>query len=105
MAIDVRVPHHVRVQFLLLRNDSTGHGWSCIALVVLGSWRPGRRLMGAILFSAFDAYQVHLQQVTAGVIPYQMVLMLPYILSIVALIVLARRASYPKALMVPDHEA
>ncbi len=78
-----------------------GRGWICIALVVFGSWRPGKALVGAILFAAFDAYQVRLQQVTGGVVPYQVFLMLPYILSIVALIVVARRASYPKALMVP----
>lgn len=78
-----------------------GRGWICIALVVFGSWRPGKALLGAILFAAFDAYQVRLQQVTGGVVPYQVFLMLPYVLSIVALIVVARRAQYPKALMVP----
>ena len=78
-----------------------GRGWICIALVVFGSWRPGKALIGAILFAAFDAYQVRLQQVTGGVIPYQIFLMLPYVLSILALIVVARRATYPKALMVP----
>jgi hypothetical protein len=49
-------------------------------------------LIGAILFAAFDAYQVRLQQVTGGVIPYQIFLMMPYVLSILALIVVARRA-------------
>ncbi|QKV17183.1 ABC transporter permease [Oricola thermophila] len=78
-----------------------GRGWVCIALVVFGSWRPGKALIGAILFAAFDAYQVRLQQVAGGVIPYQIFLMLPYVLSILALIVVARRATYPKALMVP----
>jgi len=78
-----------------------GRGWICIALVVFGSWRPGKALIGAILFAAFDAYQVRLQQVTGGVVPYQVFLMMPYVLSILALIVVARRASYPKALMIP----
>ncbi|MEM1049706.1 MAG: ABC transporter permease [Pseudomonadota bacterium] len=78
-----------------------GRGWICIALVVFGSWRPGKALLGAILFAAFDAYQVRLQQVTGGVVPYQVFLMLPYVLSIVALIAVSRRASYPKALMIP----
>lgn len=78
-----------------------GRGWICIALVVFGSWRPGKALLGAILFAAFDAYQVRLQQVTGGVVPYQVFLMMPYVLSILALIVVARRASYPKALMIP----
>ena len=81
-----------------------GRGWICIALVVFGSWRPGKALLGAILFAAFDAYQVRLQQVTGGVVPYQMFLMLPYVLSILALIMVARRASYPKALMIPSQK-
>jgi ABC-type uncharacterized transport system permease subunit len=78
-----------------------GRGWICIALVVFGSWRPGKALLGAILFAAFDAYQIRLQQLTGGVVPYQLFLMLPYVLSILALILVARRATYPKALMVP----
>ena len=78
-----------------------GRGWICIALTVFASWRPGKALLGALLFAAFDAYQVRLQQVTGGVVPYQVFLMMPYVLSILALIVVARRATYPKALMVP----
>ena len=78
-----------------------GRGWICIALVVFGSWRPGKALAGAILFAAFDAYQVRLQQITGGVVPYQIFLMMPYVLSIAALILVARRATYPKALMIP----
>lgn len=78
-----------------------GRGWICIALVVFGSWRPGKALLGAILFAAFDAYQVRLQQISGGIVPYQVFLMMPYALSILALVLVARRATYPKALMVP----
>lgn len=78
-----------------------GRGWICIALVVFGSWRPGKALLGAILFAAFDAYQVRLQQLSGGVVPYQLFLMMPYALSILALVLVARRATYPRALMVP----
>ncbi|MBN9072125.1 MAG: ABC transporter permease [Rhizobiales bacterium] len=78
-----------------------GRGWICIALVVFGSWRPGKALLGAILFAAFDAYQVRLQQLSGGAVPYQVFLMLPYVLSIAALVLMARRAAYPRALMVP----
>ena len=53
------------------------------------------------LFAAFDAYQVRLQQISGGVVPYQVFLMMPYVLSILALILVARRATYPKALMIP----
>lgn len=78
-----------------------GRGWICIALVVFGSWRPGKALLGAILFAAFDAYQLRLQQFAGGIVPYQIFLMMPYILSILALIIMSRRAAYPKALMIP----
>jgi ABC-type uncharacterized transport system permease subunit len=78
-----------------------GRGWVCIALVVFGSWKPGKALLGASLFAAFDAYQVRLQQLTGAVVPYQIFLMMPYALSILALILVARRATYPRALMIP----
>ncbi len=78
-----------------------GRGWVCIALVVFGSWRPGKAFLGAILFGLFDAYQLRLQQLAGAVVPYQVFLMLPFILSIIALIVMSRRVAYPRALMVP----
>jgi ABC-type uncharacterized transport system permease subunit len=78
-----------------------GRGWICIALVVFASWGPGKALLGALLFGAFDAFQVRLQQSVGAGIPYQVFLMLPYALSIAALVVMSRRAAYPAALMVP----
>jgi simple sugar transport system permease protein len=78
-----------------------GRGWICIALVVFASWRPGKALLGALLFGAFDALQVRLQQTVGAGIPYQLFLMLPYVLSIAALVSMSRRAAYPAALMVP----
>ena len=80
---------------------TNGRGWICIALVVFGSWRPGKALLGAILFGFFDAYQLRLQQLAGAVVPYQIFLMLPFVLSILALIVMSRRVAYPRALMVP----
>lgn len=77
-----------------------GRGWICIALVVFSSWRPGKALLGALLFAFFDAYQLRLQTVVEG-IPYQLFLMAPYVLSIAALILVARRAEVPEALMTP----
>lgn len=78
-----------------------GRGWICVALVVFASWRPGKALLGALLFAAFDALQLRLQQASGGALPYQVYLMLPYALSILALVVMARRAAYPQALMQP----
>ncbi|MEM9319052.1 MAG: ABC transporter permease [Pseudomonadota bacterium] len=77
-----------------------GRGWICIALVVFASWRPGKALVGALLFALFDAYQLRLQTVSEGV-PYQLFLMAPYVLSILALVLVARRAEVPAALMIP----
>jgi len=79
-----------------------GRGWICIALVVFGSWQPGKALLGAVLFAAFDALQIRVQQTSFGTqIPYQFFLMMPYILSILALIIMSRRAEVPAALMIP----
>jgi general nucleoside transport system permease protein len=78
-----------------------GRGWICIALVVFASWRPERALLGALLFAFFDAFQLRLQTVLSGVVPYQIFLMIPYLLSIAALAVMARRARVPQALMQP----
>jgi ABC-type uncharacterized transport system permease subunit len=86
-------------------NMVNGRGWVCVALVVFASWRPGKALLGALLFAFFDALQLRLQQAGGGVLgvelPYQLYLMLPYAMAIVALVVVARRAAYPQALMKP----
>ncbi|CZT36634.1 ABC transporter permease [Rhizobium sp. 9140] len=78
-----------------------GRGWICIALVVFSSWRPGRALLGALLFAFFDSFQLRLQTTLGGAVPYQLFLMIPYILSIAALAIMARRARVPQALMQP----
>ena len=82
-------------------NMVNGRGWICVALVVFASWRQGKALLGALLFAFFDALQLRLQQSGAAVLPYQMYLMLPYALSILALVLVARKAAYPQALMKP----
>ena len=82
-------------------NMVNGRGWICVALVVFASWRPGKALLGALLFAFFDALQLRLQQSESALLPYQMYLMLPYALSILALVLVARKAAYPQALMKP----
>jgi general nucleoside transport system permease protein len=82
-------------------NMVNGRGWICVALVVFAAWRPGKALLGALLFAFFDALQLRLQQAGGAALPYQLYLMLPYVLSILALILVARKATYPQALMKP----
>lgn len=78
-----------------------GRGWICVALVIFASWKPSKALLGALLFAAFDAIQIRVQQASVSFIPYQFYLMMPYIFSILALIIMSRKAAYPKALLVP----
>ena len=78
-----------------------GRGWIAIALVIFASWRPQQALFGALLFAGLDAYQVRAQQLAGAFIPYQFFLMLPYILSIFAMVIAAKNTRYPKALLIP----
>lgn len=78
-----------------------GRGWICVALVIFASWKPGKALLGALLFAGLDAMQVRMQQQVGAFIPYQFFLMLPYVLSIAAMIIVSRKAQYPKALLQP----
>ena len=79
----------------------SGRGWVCIALVVLGQWDPWRCAAAALLFGAVDALQLRLQSSGAVDLPYQMFLMLPFVVTIVAMVLFSRRARAPAALLVP----
>ncbi|MBS1269545.1 MAG: hypothetical protein MAG794_00496 [Gammaproteobacteria bacterium] len=79
----------------------SGRGWVCIALVVLGRWDPWRCAFAALLFGAVDALQLRLQ--SSGIIdlPFQVFLLLPFLVTVVAMAVLARNARAPASLLVP----
>jgi simple sugar transport system permease protein len=79
----------------------SGRGWVCIALVVLGQWDPWRCAAAALLFGAVDALQLRLQSSGAIDLPYQVFLMLPFVVTIVAMAVFSRSARAPAALLVP----
>jgi ABC-type uncharacterized transport system permease subunit len=79
----------------------SGRGWVCIALVVLGRWDPWRCALAALLFGAVDALQLRLQSSGAIDLPYQLFLMLPFLMTVVAMALLSRNARAPAALLVP----
>ncbi|NIM28421.1 MAG: ABC transporter permease [Gammaproteobacteria bacterium] len=79
----------------------SGRGWVCIALVVLGRWDPWRCALAALLFGAVDALQLRLQSSGAIDLPYQLFLMLPFLLTVVAMAMLSRNARAPASLLVP----
>lgn len=79
-----------------------GRGWVAIAIVIFGNWNPVRAMWGALIFGGTTALQLRLQ--TMGLqlpIPYETFLALPYIVTIIALIIAGRNASYPAALLKP----
>ncbi len=79
----------------------SGRGWVCIALVVFGQWSPWKCFGGALLFAFVDALQLRLQ--ASGVIdlPYQLFLMMPFVLTIVLMALVSRSARPPAALLKP----
>jgi ABC-type uncharacterized transport system permease subunit len=79
----------------------SGRGWICIALVVFGQWQPWRSALGALLVAFIDALQLRLQASGLIHIPYQLFLMLPFLLTIVAMALVSRNARAPAALLVP----
>jgi len=75
-----------------------GKGWIALALTTFATWRPARVLLGAYLFGGVTMLQFHLQG--QGVdIPSQLLSMLPYLATIVVLVLISRNAAWIKANM------
>ena len=70
---------------------SGGRGWVAVALVIFAFWRPGRAVLGALLFGGVMAFQLRLQASGTNV-PSSLLLMLPYLLTVVVLVFCAARA-------------
>ncbi len=85
---------------LFIENVTAGRGWVALAIVVFAGWRPGPTLLGALLFGLSDAVQLRLQG-TDTVIPYEVFVALPYIVTLAALVIRARASHTPAALGVP----
>lgn len=87
----VRVP-------LWTEGMTAGVGWIALALVVFGSWKPWRVLLGAYLFGGVTVVQLNLQ--AAGVaIPVEYLAMSPYLITIVVLVILSKdKSSAPASL-------
>jgi simple sugar transport system permease protein len=79
---------------------STGLGWMAIVVVVFGKWRPGGILAGALIFGASNALQFRLQAMNFP-LPYQFLLMLPFIVTLVIVIIFVRGDAGPSALTKP----
>jgi ABC-type uncharacterized transport system permease subunit len=84
-----------------------GKGWIALALTTFATWRPARVLLGAYLFGGVTMLQFHLQG--QGVeVPSQVLTMLPYLATIVVLVLISRNATWirvnmPASLGKPFH--
>ncbi len=67
---------------------TAGRGWIALALVVFASWRPFRVLFGAYLFGGATVLQLHAQAASIG-IPSQALSAVPYIATIIALVLMS----------------
>ena len=76
---------------------TAGRGFIAIAIVVLGRWHPGGVLLAALLFGAASALQFALQAMGLEA-PYQLFLVLPYLLALAALGGAVERSRQPAGL-------
>lgn len=94
---------------LWIENMSAGRGWIALALVVFATWRPWRVLIGAYLFGGLTILQLHGQALGVGV-PAQVMSMLPYLATIVVLVLISRdhnkiKLNAPACIGKPFHPA
>ena len=68
---------------------TAGRGWIALALVVFSTWRPARVMVGAYLFGGVTIMQFHVQGFGVD-IPSQLLSMLPYLATIVVLVLISR---------------
>jgi simple sugar transport system permease protein len=83
------------------QNMTSGLGFIAVALVYFGGWRPVGVLLGALLFSMVSALQLRLQLIPDWPIPSDLMVMTPYIVTIVALVLTMQRVRSPSALTKP----
>jgi ABC-type uncharacterized transport system permease subunit len=84
-----------------------GKGWIALALTTFATWRPARVLLGAYLFGGVTMLQFHLQGLGVD-IPSQLLTMLPYLATIVVLVLISRnpqwiRLNMPSSIGKPFH--
>ena len=78
-------------------NITASRGFIALAIVIFGKWNPGTVFWASILFGTTDALQLRLQAMGVDV-PYQLLTMLPYALTIIVMALTAKRSHSPAAL-------
>jgi ABC-type uncharacterized transport system permease subunit len=75
-------------------NMTAGRGFIAYTAIVFGKWQPVGVALGTLLFGAADALQLRIQAINPN-IPYQFLIMFPYLVTLIALISVVGRASWP----------
>jgi simple sugar transport system permease protein len=68
---------------------SAGKGWIALALVVFGTWKPARVVVGAYLFGGVTQFQLFAQGFGLP-IPTEFLSMLPYAATVIVLVIICR---------------
>jgi general nucleoside transport system permease protein len=79
------------------QNVTAGRGFIALAAVIFGSWRPFGTLLAVLLFTLVEAIQVRAQALGIH-LPYQFLIMAPYVVTILALALFVGRSRPPRAL-------
>ena len=87
--IDRNVADIGRVAAIAIGVGTLAGGWIALALVVFATWKPWRVVLGAYLFGGVTILQLHAQGFGVA-IPSEFLSMLPYIATIVVLVVICR---------------
>ncbi|RYD06970.1 hypothetical protein N752_01375 [Desulforamulus aquiferis] len=82
----------------------SGRGFIAVAVVIFARWNPYRALGAALLFGGANALQLKLQAIGVPV-PHQLLLALPYILTVLVLISVSKKAEFPAAYTLPYSRA
>lgn len=85
---------------MFVDNMVTGRGFIAVAAVIFGKWSPKGILIASLIFGLADALQIRLQIAEIG-IPYQFLLMFPYLLTVIAVTGKRGRSVSPRALGTP----
>lgn len=80
---------------------TAGRGWIAVALVIFARWKPALVVLGALLFGIADAVQFRVQALGSKQIPYEILLALPYLLTIAVLLRGIKTTDRPEALGEP----
>jgi ABC-type uncharacterized transport system permease subunit len=92
---------------LWVEGMTAGKGWIALALTTFATWRPMRALLGAYLFGGVTMLQLHLQGKGVN-IPSQVLATLPYLATVLVLVIISRnpalvRANMPASIGKPFH--